>query len=210
MKGFKNLKIGVKISLIVSLVLFVGLITVMVVTISQVRHTTEVDTKNRLGEICNSRVYYVTEYIDQLCEYYAGLTSMPAIIEGLENPDDPQKIADMQETLERYISSRDDMEGIFVTNTETVILAHTVTSAIGAQISDDPAVWEDRKHRSHRCASERVPLELSRHVGERCCFLVAHHARHQQLVGIRQGHFGGKPLYERLLPRWTFQRYGYA
>ena len=60
MKLFKNLKIGMKISLVVSLVLVIGLITVTAVTISQVRHTTEVDTKDRLGEICNSRVFFVT------------------------------------------------------------------------------------------------------------------------------------------------------
>ena len=145
MKGFKNLKIGMKISIVVTLVLVLGLLSVMTVTISQVRNTTEVDTKNRLGEICNSRAYFVKEYIDQLCEYYAGLTTMPAVVDALKNPDNPAKITELQVTLENYVSSRDDMEGIFVTNPETLILAHTVTAAIGSQISDDPAVWADRK-----------------------------------------------------------------
>ncbi|MCR5469264.1 MAG: methyl-accepting chemotaxis protein [Lachnospiraceae bacterium] len=145
-KWFRNLKIGVKISLVVSLVLVLGLGSVMMVTVSEVQKTTKEDATNRLGELVNSRATYVNAFIDQYRNYFRGVASMPVVIDALSNPEDTEKVASVQDALERYAASRDDMEGLFVTTPETYILAHSNTAAVGASISDDPDVWEDRKN----------------------------------------------------------------
>ena len=144
-KWFHNLKIGFKISLVVSLVLILGLGSVMLVTISNVRATTQQDAKDRLGELANARATYVDQYIQQFREYYKGVVSMPVIIDALSNPDDPAKVAAAQDALERYQAARTDMEGLYIATPETYILAHTNKSAVGSSISEDPAVWEDRR-----------------------------------------------------------------
>ena len=80
-KWFHNLKIGAKISLVVSLILILGLSSVMVVTISSVRATTQQDAQHRLGELANARAAYVNSYIQQLREYYKGAVSMQVVID---------------------------------------------------------------------------------------------------------------------------------
>ena len=79
---FKNLKMGAKITLVVSLVLILGLGSVMLITINSLRSTTYKDTENRLGELCNARAMYVKAYIDEFCnylavEFYVGCTDWP-------------------------------------------------------------------------------------------------------------------------------------
>ena len=144
-KLFHNLKIGVKIVLVVSLVLIVGLGTVMAVTISNVRSTTGTDNKNRLGELCNSRASYVNLYVNQFRDYYYGLATMPVIVDALSNPNDAAKVDMAQTAIEKYVASRSDMEGIFVMTPETYIVCHTNRGGIGTSISDDPAIWQNRR-----------------------------------------------------------------
>ncbi len=141
----KNMKIGAKIALVVSLILIIGLGSVMAVTVTNVRSTTKQDTENRLGELCNARAAYVEAYINQFCEYFHGLTTMQESIDALSNPDDPEKVAAAQRALQQYISTRQDMEGLFLATKETKLICHTVEKAIGSQISDDPAVWKNRE-----------------------------------------------------------------
>ena len=142
---FKNLKIGVKITLVVSLVLILGLGSVMIITTNSMRTTTFKDTENRLGELCNARAMYVKSYIDVFCDYFEGIATMPTVVEALQAPDDAAKVAAAQDALEKYVATRDDMEGLFLADKETKLLCHTVKSAIGSQISNDPAVWKNRE-----------------------------------------------------------------
>ena len=142
---FRNMKIGAKITLVVSLILILGLGSVMVVTTGSVRNTTQIDTQNRLGELCNARATYMKAYINQFCEFFSGIATMPDVVDALKNADDPAKVATAQEALEKYVGSRDDLEGLFLATKETKILCHTVKTAIGSQISDDPAVWKNRE-----------------------------------------------------------------
>lgn len=142
---FKNLKIGVKITLVVSLVLILGLGSVMIITTNSMRTTTFKDTENRLGELCNARAMYVKAYIEEFCDYFEGIATMPVVVEALQAPDDAAKVAAAQDALEKYVATRDDMEGLFLADKETKLLCHTVKSAIGSQISNDPAVWKNRE-----------------------------------------------------------------
>ncbi|MCR5452847.1 MAG: methyl-accepting chemotaxis protein [Lachnospiraceae bacterium] len=143
-KWFKNLKIGLKIGLVVSLILVIGLMTVMVTTISRVRATTVSDSKNRLGELANARATYVEQFFDNFKSYYYGLTTMEVIKDALRTPDDPEKVAAAQSAIEAYINARTDMEGIFVTTKDTHIICHNVKEAIGAYITEDPSAIEER------------------------------------------------------------------
>ncbi len=141
----KNMRIGAKITLVVSLVLIIGLSSVMIVTTTNVRNSTQQDTQNRLGELCNARARYVEAYINQFCEFFAGVTNMPVVVEAVKDPTNAEKVAAAQTAIENYAASRTDLEGVFITDTQTHILCHTVKQGIGGQISDDPAVWKNRE-----------------------------------------------------------------
>lgn len=144
-KWFHNLKMGVKISLVVCLVLIIGLGSVMLITISNVRSTTVSDTQNRLGELANARAAYAKQYVDNFCNYYGAFASMPAVIDALKDTSDPGKVAVAQKMVESYAAINPSVEGVFVATPELVLTAYSNTAAIGAQISDDPEVWANRK-----------------------------------------------------------------
>ena len=144
-KWFQNLKIGMKISLVVSLILIVGLTTIMMVTINNVRSTTQQDAQNRLGELANARASYVVQFIDQFREYYKGISTMPVVVDALSNPEDPEKVALAQTAVDNYIATRTDMEGIFVATPELYIICHSIREAVGTSISDDPEQIQGRR-----------------------------------------------------------------
>ena len=146
MNFFKNLKIGLKIGLTVTLVLVLGLGSVMISSIQSVRNTTETDSQNRLGELANARATYVDEYFNEYFTYFGALASLPVLQDALENPDDPEKVALAQATLERYIETRNGMEGLFLARAEdTYILCHTVTEAIGGYTTTEADQVAQRK-----------------------------------------------------------------
>lgn len=145
MKLFRNMKIGAKITLIVSLVLIIGLGTVMGTTIINVRSTTQTDAKNRLGELCNARAVYVKAYLDQLCEFFDGATNMPTSVAALKDTKNASTVEAAQTALEEYAKSRTDLEGLFLADKELNIICHTVKKAVGSQISNDPTAWADRE-----------------------------------------------------------------
>lgn len=142
---FQNLKIGMKIGITVALVLIIGLGTVMVSSVNSVRNTTQEDAQNRLGELANARANYVVQFIDEFREYYKALSTNPVIIDGLAHPDDPEKVALVQETVENYAAARTDMEGIFVGTPELYLISHSNPDVVGTSISDDPEVWQQRR-----------------------------------------------------------------
>ena len=130
-KIFRNMRIGMKIGLVIAIVLIIGLGTIMVTSISTVRNTTETDSQNRLGELANARATVVAEYFDAYATYFKGLATNPVIVDALSNPDDPEKIAQVQNIIDKYKDSREGMEGIFVSDTQTVMYCHTNRDAIG-------------------------------------------------------------------------------
>lgn len=142
---FQNLKIGLKIGITVALVLIIGLGTVMISSVNSVRSTTQVDAQNRLGELANARASYVTQFIDEFREYYKALSTNPVIVDGLSHPDDPEKVALVQKTVENYAAARTDMEGIFVGTPELYLISHSNPDVVGTSISDDPEVWQERR-----------------------------------------------------------------
>ncbi|MCR4892786.1 MAG: methyl-accepting chemotaxis protein [Lachnospiraceae bacterium] len=144
-KWFGNLKIGLKIGIVVSLVLVLGLGTIMFFSTSQVRSTTVEDTKNRLGELANGRAKVVEEYFEEFKNYYKQIAASPTVIDVLSHPKDTRKIAVAQKTLESAAAVRPDLEGIFIIDPETHILCHSNTSAIGSQITDDPSLQQERR-----------------------------------------------------------------
>ncbi|MCR5397432.1 MAG: methyl-accepting chemotaxis protein [Lachnospiraceae bacterium] len=142
---FQNLKIGLKIGITVALVLVIGLGTVMISSVNSVRSTTQVDAQNRLGELANARASYVTQFIDEFREYYKALSTNPVVVDGLSHPDDPEKVALVQKTVENYAAARTDMEEICVGTPELYLIAHSNPDAAGTSISDDPEVWQQRR-----------------------------------------------------------------
>ena len=72
----QNMKIGKKFSLIISLVLFLGLVCVVVMTNYNMRASTKKSTQARLTEAVNARAEYTNEYFVTFKRYFLTFPSV--------------------------------------------------------------------------------------------------------------------------------------
>ncbi|MCR5546537.1 MAG: methyl-accepting chemotaxis protein [Lachnospiraceae bacterium] len=143
-KVVKNMKLAAKIGLTVSLVLILGLGTVMITSVSRVRETTATDSENRLGELANARATLVNEYFNDFEDYFGAIASQQVMVDALENPEDPEKVAAAQKALENYVGTRENMEGLFLSDMSARLICHTVTDAVGTYLTEDADDLESR------------------------------------------------------------------
>ena len=136
---FKNLKMSVKISLVISLALIAGMAVILLITIMDVRKDTGTTTNERLCELADSRATVVDDYFDKYTRFYKSFAALDCAKDALENPSDPDVIAAAQRSLEEYKETNSSMEGMFIADLDTVILCHTNTDVIGAVAAADPS-----------------------------------------------------------------------
>ena len=130
-KKIQNLKIGVKLSLVISLVLVIGLAVLSVATASTLQGSIRVSSEDRFLELTDARATVIEEYMDKYVRYYQSFAAMEMVKEELRHPNDSELQAQVQENLLGYLSTNPLMEGLFVADTDLIVLNHNVTSAIG-------------------------------------------------------------------------------
>ena len=150
----KNLKIGKKIILTISIVIIVGLTILITISINRMRSVMTEATESRLGELTDARATVVDEYFTEFRRFFAGFASSPQVIDACKHPEDEEAVAAAQKLAENYIATRDGMEGLFITDPDTLILVHTNRDAIGGLSNPDPA------------AVAAIPGEIEKHGGQ--------------------------------------------
>ena len=134
----KNLKIGVKIMLAVSIVVILGLGTLIGLSIMRMRTTMMETTESRLNELVDARAVLVDEYFDKYRAYFKGFRNMPEVKALVQDPENAELQATVQDMADAYIQARNGMEGLFVTMPDSLILVHTNRESIGALSNPDP------------------------------------------------------------------------
>ncbi len=135
----KNMKIGKKITLIISIVIILGLGALITISISRMRSAMSDATTSRLNELVDARATLVDEYFTEFRGYFAGFSSIPDVAQLCKEPDNAELTARVQSAAEAYKATRSGMEGLFVTTPDTKILVHTNKDSIGSLANSDPA-----------------------------------------------------------------------
>ncbi len=136
----KNMRIGKKITLIISIVIIIGLTALITISINLMRSTMTSATESRLVELADARATLVDNYFDAYRLYGAGFASSQVVKDACLHPDDKEKIAAAQAYADAYSATREGMEGLFITTMDTMVIVHTNRDAIGAPANSDPAV----------------------------------------------------------------------
>ncbi len=142
MKWFKNLSMAVKISLVVALILIIGLGVMEIATTNSVRSSTMKDMNNRLVEISSDRATVIDDYFAKYKRYYKSFSVLPDVKKMLKNPNNKKLVKKVQKELDAYFATNPAMEGMFVSDAETVFLCHSQHEAVGAQVYETD---EDRE-----------------------------------------------------------------
>ena len=134
-----NMKIGRRISLVISVLLALGLTALIFISYSKLNSGIKQTAEDRFLELADARATVVEDYFNGLKRYFWGMAIQDVVKEALANPDDPEKVAACQSALETYITTNSNMEGMFIMDTKSNIICHTVKSAIGGVVYKDQA-----------------------------------------------------------------------
>ena len=133
----KNLKLYLKISIPVCVMLIAGLAVILVLAVSSAKAEIQSSTEDRLTEMADAKATVIETYFADYMRYMQAFTMVPEVAEVLQNPTDATATAAAQSALEAYVGTFDAMEGLFIMDPTSTILCHSNTPAIGAKVYDE-------------------------------------------------------------------------
>ncbi len=131
MKKINDLKIYIKMSLVIGLVIMIGLGSIYGIINSRTRSIMRRQTEIRLSEITESRSVVIEKYFSDLQDYVVNFAKLPAVVSYMQNTSDKAAANAVQETLLSYTSTRSDIESMYLADDATLVYAHTDPSFIG-------------------------------------------------------------------------------
>lgn len=126
-----NINLILIIQLIVMLVLFI----LIVMTISK---TTRQNSIEHMGTIADERAHIIDNYVDNAEKTLMAYSKAGQIKDVLEHPTDEKALAAAQKYTEDFSADVDNLEGIYVSEWNTHVLAHTNAETRGLITRKDP------------------------------------------------------------------------
>jgi methyl-accepting chemotaxis protein len=139
MKKISDLKIYVKLSMIIGWVILIGLAVILVSVNYRTRAIMTSQMNARLNEITEARATVTEEYFSKTLEYYKSIAALPSMSDAILYPDDAEIQARAQSELTKYASTNADLESLYLADPDTYVYAHTDTSFIGQYASPELA-----------------------------------------------------------------------
>ncbi len=100
--------------------------------------------------IATGRAQLVETYINDCCDFLSGYSRSTEIIEVLENSTDPVCIKKAAEFTDRYAEGYSDIEGLYVAQWDTYVLAHVNPDSVAQTFRDEDSARElEELIRSH-------------------------------------------------------------
>jgi len=131
MKKINDLKIYVKLSIVIGLVIMIGLGAIYGIINSRTRSIMRKQTEIRLSEITESRAVVIEKYFSDLQQYVDNFARLPDVVAYMQNTNDKAAAGKVQEILTSYSSTRTDLESMYLADDATLVYAHTDPSFIG-------------------------------------------------------------------------------
>lgn len=129
----KNLKISHKLSLVVSIILIAGLGCMCLLSNITMTDTMEKSTYDRMQETAQDRCELIQNYLQSAETYLKGYIYGTELTTALENPTDENLAAAQSYTIS-YAKINDNLENIYLSDMNSVVLASMVTAPIGMQL----------------------------------------------------------------------------
>ena len=123
-----------------SSIIIIGLGLLVAISMVNIKNTTKSSMNDRLQDMTDDRAVVVESFIDSYKQFFKAFSTQDIVKEALHHPEDKELQAELQKNLIHYIEARGDMEGMFVADSATKVIAHSVESAIGNPTIADEAV----------------------------------------------------------------------
>lgn len=127
--------INVNLILIVQLIVMLILFIIIVMTITK---TTRNNSIQHMGTITDERAHIIDNYVDNAEKTLMAYSKAGQIKDVLTNPKDEAALEAAQKYTENYSADIDNLEGIYVSEWNTHVLAHTNAATRGLITRKDP------------------------------------------------------------------------
>ncbi len=136
----KNISMSKKISGIVIIALILGLAALCIVVKNKATDAMEEVTLNRMAESSDARAEIVSQYIASIQEKLGIIASDTDMLDALENEGDATVVAKAQAKITAAAATMENLEGLFLCDTETLQVCHSIESAVGGYASSAEAM----------------------------------------------------------------------
>ena len=131
MKFLVNLKLATRISIITTVITFVGMVLLWFIVSSRVASMVENDITNQMMDAVESRAAIINDYVSSAEEYMSAFALGSEVRDLLANPEDPALLERGQKYTEDFAAVKGIFEGLYIGTPSTYILTHTSQGAIG-------------------------------------------------------------------------------
>ncbi len=131
MKFLVNKKLATRISIITTIITFIGMLLLWLIVSSRVASMVENNITNQMIDAVESRASIINDYVTSAEEYLTAFALGSEIHDLLTNPDDPALLQRGQQYTEDFAAVKGIFEGLYIGTPDTYILTHTSQEAIG-------------------------------------------------------------------------------
>ena len=128
---FKNMKLAVKTSIFMILVLIIGFFTLWKVVDQTTSSLVGNNITNQMTDAVKSRATIIDDYVKSAEDYLVAFGQAEEVKNLLLNPDSEEYQSVAQDYTVAFAGTKDIFEGLYIASFETQVLTHTVPSAIG-------------------------------------------------------------------------------
>lgn len=132
----KKRKISRKIALMVGIVEIAAMAALFIIANYNMTRVLQTKAFRDMDVIAGDRAKLVETYIQGCCDYMDGYSKSREILEVLEHPDDPEYIQRSRDFTDRFASGHDYMEGLYVAQWDTFVLAHINPDSVDKTFRD--------------------------------------------------------------------------
>ncbi len=129
----KNMRLRTKITLFSALIMLLGIGSMLGLTTGQVTKILREKAVSTLSDAANTRAQIIKDYLKDAENMLADFAVADYAIDLLENPYDESNHKKAQAYTELFGSRFENLEGLYISNPETVILTHTDPATVGLQ-----------------------------------------------------------------------------
>ena len=128
---FKNMKLAVKTSIFMILVLIIGFFTLWKVVDQTTSSLVGNNITNQMTDAVKSRATIIDDYVKSAEDYLVAFGQAEEVKNLLLNPDSEEYQSVAQDYTVAFAGTKDIFEFLYIASFETQVLTHTVPSAIG-------------------------------------------------------------------------------
>ena len=125
MKFLVNKKLATRISIITTIITFIGMLLLWLIVSSRVASMVENNITNQMIDAVESRASIINDYVTSAEEYLTAFALGSEIHDLLTNPEDPALLQRGQQYTEDFAAVKGIFEGLYIGTPDTYILTHT-------------------------------------------------------------------------------------